>query len=97
MTVQPNATYQGGTQQYMADRAAADAAAARLATRWGVGAVGRHEPVGTTRRGFRVVRQGRWYVVRSGERLPATTAQSRALRGCGMWPTYSSIGPIAAI
>lgn len=73
-------------------------ALAALAAKWGVEAVGREYPRQITRAdGYRYTRAGKWYVVRGGERVSATAAQSRALNAAGSaLTTYGSIGPVAA-
>lgn len=72
-------------------------AAAALAAKWGVDAVGREYPDQVTRSdGYRFARAGKWYVVRGGKRAPATAAQARALNATGVAHGVGSVGPIAA-
>ena len=73
-------------------------ALAKLAKDWAVEAVGREYPRHVIRAdGYRFVRAGKWYVIRDGERIRATAAQSRTLNTAGSaLDTYGHIGPIAA-
>lgn len=76
-------------------REIADAAA--LATKWGVEAVGRGYPVRVTRTtGHTFMRAGKWYVVRGGDRQPASAAQARALNATGVAHGVEQVGPIGA-
>lgn len=83
-------------EQYEAIRAREAATYAALAAAWGVEAVGRGYPSHHTRsNGYRYMRPGRWYVIRDGERLPASAAQARALNRVGSHGV-GQIGPVAA-
>jgi hypothetical protein len=84
-------------EQYDAIVAREIAACAALATKWGVEAIGRDYPAQVIRaNGYRLVRAGKWYVVRAGERSPATASQARALNSTGVAHGVESVGPIAA-
>lgn len=98
MTMYPQITSALSAAEWQANQERMTAALAALATALGVEAVGREYPRHVARRGgYSFVRAGKWYVVRDGERVPATAAQSRQLRAAGSaLTTYGSIGPVAA-
>lgn len=98
MTMHPQTTSTLTATEWQANQQRMTAALAALAAKWGVEAVGREYPRHVTRAdGYRFTRAGKWYVLRAGERHPATAAQSRALNAAGSaLTTYGSIGPVAA-
>ena len=72
-------------------------AAAKLASAWGVDAVGREYPRHVTRAdGYSYAKPGRWYVIVDGARCPATAAQSRALNRTGVAHGVCAVLPILA-
>lgn len=98
MTMYPEITSALTASKWQANQQRISDALAALASRWNVEAVGREYPRHVTRAdGYRLVRRGKWYVVRAGERSFATAAQARALNAAGSsMSTYGSIGPVAA-
>lgn len=99
MTMQPQFTSTLTAVERAALRAQQQQALATLAKEWAVEAVGRHYPTHHTRAGgYRFIRPGKWYVVRAGERVAASAAQSRELtrRAGDLGGPYGSIGPVAA-
>lgn len=86
-----------GRAGYEAIRAQEKSAAAALATRWGVEAVGRQYPDRVTRsNGHTFMHPGKWYLVRNGSRVRATAAQARMLNATGVAHGVSAVGPIPA-
>lgn len=98
MTMHPQTTSTLTATEWQANQQRMTEALAALAAKWGVEAVGRDYPRQVVRSGgYRFARAGKWYVVRAGERVPATAAQRRALNAAGSGlTTYGSIGPVAA-
>lgn len=98
MTMHPQTTSTLTVTEWQANQQRMTVALAALAAKWGVEAVGRDYPRQAVRNGgYHFPRVGKWYVVRAGERRPATAAQSRALNAAGSaLTTYGSIGPVAA-
>lgn len=97
MTMHPSAPYAHLTRnEYEAHRADQSAALAALAAKWNVDAIGRHGPENVTGSGgYRYVRAGKWYVVRGGEKQPASASQARALNAVGLGGV-GAIYPVAA-
>lgn len=98
MTMHPLGTSTLTATEWRANQQRMTAALAAIAAKWGVEAVGRGYPRQIVRGdGYRTTRAGKWYVVRAGERAPATAAQSRVLNAAGSaLAPYGSIGPVAA-
>lgn len=98
MSMYPQTTSTLTASEWQTNRQRRTEALTALAAKWGVEAVGREYPHHVVRRnGYRFTRAGKWYVVRAGERVPATASQSRALNATGSALTlYGSIGPVAA-
>lgn len=69
---------------------------AALAAKWGVDAVGRHMPEKfTLLTGAQAVQNGKWYIVRDGERIDANPLQATTM-DLVVGPLLGSVGPIAA-